>query len=194
MFKYILVLLVLFSSALAAATGPTKDPIRFDRPAVKDSTILRSTVSCPYCPDRNCYKCTLGHNKTLEANTGGLAYVRALIGFEMPVAGSDVTSCLLQIPAFTKPLEYPITVQIFKAQSDGWNEDSADGENAPEAGDLVATMDVPAHFNMGPTAITSACQAAPANGRFSIYIATKFGHIEFPSKDSGNPAIIHVIA
>ncbi|KAJ2855961.1 hypothetical protein J3B02_001882 [Coemansia erecta] len=156
------------------------------------STIYRSTVSCPDCPDRNCYKCTLGHENKLIANTGGLAYLGALVGFEMPVDGSNVKSCKVQIPAFSTPLQSPVTVVVSKAESSYWSEDTVDGENAPALGDEIASVDVPAYNNLPAVDITPACQAA-INGKFSIYFNARFGHFEFWSKDSGNPAILHVV-
>ncbi|KAJ1963604.1 hypothetical protein GGI12_001961 [Dipsacomyces acuminosporus] len=164
---------------------------KYDRPAIKDSTILRSTVSCPNCPVRNCYKCRLGHEKTLQANTGGLAFVRTLIGFRMPVDGSLVAKCTLQIPAFTTPLQYPVNVTFSRALSSSWNEGTVTGENAPDSGPPFNSVTVPAHTNMGPIDITQACRWANRR-RFSIYIGTQFGRIEFWSKDSGNPAILHI--
>ncbi|KAJ1823035.1 hypothetical protein LPJ56_000345 [Coemansia sp. RSA 2599] len=164
----------------------------FDRPAVKDSTIFRSTVSCPDCPDRNCYKCTLGHDSKLKANTGGLAYISALVGFEMPTDGSNVESCTVQIPAFSTRLQSPITVVVSNAASSDWPEDTVNGENAPALGDEIASVDVPAYNNLPAVDITPACQAA-VDGKFSIYFNARFGSFEFWSKDSGNPAILHVV-
>ncbi|KAJ2857533.1 hypothetical protein FB639_005990, partial [Coemansia asiatica] len=126
---------------LAATAYASGSSTKIDRPAVKDSTIYRSTVSCPDCPDRNCYKCTLGHENKLIANTGGLAYLGALVGFEMPVDGSNVKSCKVQIPAFSTPLQSPVTVVVSKAESSDWSEDTVDGENAPALGDEIASVD-----------------------------------------------------
>ncbi|KAJ1938336.1 hypothetical protein FBU59_004469 [Linderina macrospora] len=160
-------------------------------PATKDSTIMRSTVSCAGCPNNNCYECTLGHDQTLVANTGGLAYIRALIGFTLPYDGSLVKSCQIQIPAFTKPLQADTTVLIWQAVSSNWNEDTVTANNAPDAGGQVASVTVPANNNLGPVDITPACRNA-TSGQLSIYIGTQFNRIEFWSKDSGNPAILHV--
>ncbi|KAJ2495814.1 hypothetical protein GGH96_006229 [Coemansia sp. RSA 1972] len=162
-----------------------------DTPAVKDSTILRSTVSCPSCPENNCYKCTLGHENTLRAKTGGLSYVQSLIGFHMPVDASQVTNCTVQIPAFTTRHEYPFTVVISQAAASDWNEDTVTGENAPAPGDTIAQVDVPAYNNLGPVDITPACKSA-INGDFSVYFGVRMDSYEFWSKDSGNPAILHI--
>lgn len=161
-------------------------------PAIKDSTILRSTVSCPNCPDRNCYKCTLGHENTLQANTGGLAYIRALVGFELPVPSSSVTGCSVQFPAFTQPLQFPVNVTVARAASSEWNEDTVDGENAPDSKRPFTMVTVPVNTNMGPINITQACRHAASDGQFSIYLGTQFDQIEIWSKDSGNPAILHI--
>ncbi|KAJ1664886.1 hypothetical protein IW140_003705 [Coemansia sp. RSA 1813] len=165
---------------------------QYDAPATKDSTIMRSTVSCPDCPDRNCYKCTLGHDDKLTVNTGGLAFNQALVGFTLPVDASEVTQCMVQIPAFVTPLQYPLNITVYLAASSDWDEDTVDGENAPQAGAQVAIVTVPASFNPAPIAITQACQAADANRQFSIYFGAQFGYYQFWSKDSGNPAIISV--
>ncbi|KAJ2329987.1 hypothetical protein GGI00_003820 [Coemansia sp. RSA 2681] len=177
------------SSATAASDSSGH---QYDTPATKDSTIMRSTVSCPDCPNSNCYECTFGHNITLVANTGGLAFIQALIGFKMPVKGSSVASCYIQIPAFTTPLQYPVTVQAFTAASSDWDEDTVTANNAPAAGTLVNSVEVSAFNNLGPFDITAACQTAAKNGKFSVYLGAEFGHFEFWSKDSGNPAILHI--
>ncbi|KAJ1721178.1 hypothetical protein LPJ53_004279 [Coemansia erecta] len=182
------------SSAASVSSDVSVDNAKggkVDTPAVKDSTIYRSTVSCPDCPDRNCYKCTLGYNNTLLANTGGLAYISALVGFDMPVKGSSVKSCTVQIPAFTTPLQSAITVVISKAASSDWDEATVDGENAPAIGDQIASVEVPAFNNLAAVDITPACQSAK-NKKFSIYFNAQFGRFEFWSKDSGNPAILHI--
>ncbi|KAJ2822072.1 hypothetical protein GGI24_004040 [Coemansia furcata] len=165
---------------------------QYTTPATKDSTIMRSTVSCPNCPNYNCYECTLGHNLTLVASTGGLAYIQALIGFKMPVSGSSVASCSIQIPAFTTPLQYPVTAQFFTAASSDWNEDTVTANNAPAVGTLINSVTVPAYNNLAASDITAACQTATSDGEFSVYIGTQFDRFEFWSKDSGNPAILHI--
>ncbi|KAJ2340186.1 hypothetical protein IWW50_006758 [Coemansia erecta] len=183
-----------FASAVAAvllASVSSVSGANVDTPAVKDSTILRSTVSCPDCPESNCYKCTLGHDDKLSARTGGLAYIQSLVGFHMPVGASQVTSCTVQIPAFATRHEYPLTVVISQAAASDWNEDTVNGENAPAPGSTIATVDVPAYANLGAVDITPACKAA-INGEFSIYFGVQTDSYEFWSKDSGNPAILHI--
>ncbi|PIA13306.1 hypothetical protein COEREDRAFT_49424 [Coemansia reversa NRRL 1564] len=162
-----------------------------DTPAVKDSTILRSTTYCPQCPENNCYKCTLGHNNTLVASSGGLAFLQSLVGFNMPVAATQVESCTIQIPAFLTH-QYPLTVIISLAAATEWNEDTVDGSNAPVAGDIITSVDVPAYNNLGAVDISAACKAA-VNGEFSIYFSAGSNRYEFWSKDSGNPAILYII-
>lgn len=162
-----------------------------DRPALKDSTILRSTVSCAECPDQDCYKCTLGHEATLEANTGGRAYVRSLIGFELPVSSDNVTKCTVQTPAFTKLPQFPIDVTVATAEASEWDEDAVNGENAPESGEVFNTVNVPALSNLPAFDVTPACKSASEDGRFSIYLGAKAGSFAIWSKDSGNAAILH---
>ncbi|KAF9585183.1 hypothetical protein BGW38_003527 [Lunasporangiospora selenospora] len=166
---------------------------KLDTPATKDSTILRSTVSCWECPDRNCYKCTKGHEKTLQANTGGHAFIRSLIGFRLSKKVKSVTSCHVQFPAFVRQLEYGTNVTFAIAASSSWDESTVDGNNAPGSGNPFVTIHVPPKQNMGPIDITPACKKAAKDGQFSIYLGTVFGTIEIYSKDSGNPAILHVI-
>ncbi|KAJ2890077.1 hypothetical protein GGI21_006314 [Coemansia aciculifera] len=110
----------------------------------------------------------------------------------MPVKGSSVASCYIQIPAFTTPLQSAITVQAFTASSSDWNEDTVTADNAPTAGSLVNEMQVPAFNNLGPFDITAACKTADKNGKFSVYLGAQFGRYEFWSKDSGNPSILHI--
>ncbi|KAF7115471.1 hypothetical protein CNMCM5793_002429 [Aspergillus hiratsukae] len=163
-----------------------------DAPAIKDSTILRSTVSCPDCPDRNCYKCTLGHDKTLRASTGGLAWVRFLVGFKLRGPVTDATKCTVQFPAFVRPNPSAVNVTVARALSCDWDEDTVDGENAPESGDIFTSMVVEPYHNIPAIDITAACKGAQANGEFSIYVGTQSDSIEIWSKEAGAPAILHV--
>ncbi|KAJ4178491.1 hypothetical protein NW767_014844 [Fusarium falciforme] len=162
------------------------------RPALMDSTILRSTVSCPECPERNCYKCTLGHNETLQANTGGLAYVRSLIGFKLPVPAKQVTKCTIQTPAFTKLPQFPINVTVAAAKTSKWNEDTVDGENSPDSGEVFNTVNAPALSNLPAFDVTPACKSVSKDRQFSIYLGAESGSFAIWSKDSGNPAILHI--
>ncbi|KAJ2665220.1 hypothetical protein IW148_001692 [Coemansia sp. RSA 1199] len=162
-----------------------------DTPAVKDSTIVRSNAICSSCPDSDCYKCTHGLENTLSANTGSSGFIQSLIGFHMPVEGSQVTNCTVQIPAFTTRHENPFTVVISYAAPIDWSEDTVTGENAPAPGDTIAQVDVAAYNNLGPVDITPACKAA-IGGKFSVYFGVETGSYEFWSKNSGNPAILHI--
>lgn len=162
------------------------------RPAIKDSTILRSTVSCPECPEQDCYKCTLGHNETLEANTGGRAYIRSLIGFELPVPAEKVTECTVQTPGFTKLPQSPLEVTVAAAKSSEWDEDTVTGGNAPEDDGVFNTVSVPALSHLPAFDVTPACKAASEDGQFSIYLGVETGSFAIWSKDSGNAAVLHV--
>ncbi|KAJ1664887.1 hypothetical protein EV178_003671 [Coemansia sp. RSA 1646] len=165
---------------------------QYDAPATKDSTIMRSTVGCTNCPEQDCLRCTLGHDNTLTASTGGLAFDQALVGFTLPTDASAVTTCTVQIPAFSSPLPYPMNITVYSTASSDWNEDTVTAENAPQAGSQLAVVTVPANNNAQAIDITQACKAADANRQFSIYFGVEFGYYQFWSKDSGNPAIIHV--
>ncbi|KAJ2497033.1 hypothetical protein GGH96_005401 [Coemansia sp. RSA 1972] len=110
----------------------------------------------------------------------------------MPVDASQVTNCTVQIPAFTTRHEYPFKVIISQAAVSDWNEDTITGENAPAPGDAIAIVDVAAYNNLGPVDISSACKIA-INGEFSVYFGVQSDSYEFWSRDSGNPAILHII-
>ncbi|KAF7549267.1 hypothetical protein G7Z17_g6490 [Cylindrodendrum hubeiense] len=188
---HLLLPLKVYASVCIAILTCASQAAQIDRPALKDSTILRSTVSCPECPESNCYKCTLGHDTTLQANTGGRAYIRSLVGFKLPVSPSTVRSCTVQFPALTQQLPYPVNVTFSLAASSNWDELTVNGENAPGSGEPFITVAVPAYSNMGAVDITPACKAAGHNRQFSVYFGTQSGRIEIWSKDSGNPAILH---
>ncbi|OAA39423.1 hypothetical protein NOR_06261 [Metarhizium rileyi] len=160
--------------------------------AIKDSTILRSTVSCPNCPERNCYKCTLGHERTLQAKSGGLSYIRMLIGFELPSSLTTFRQCTLQVAEFTGPREYPVNVTVAQALTSDWDESTVTGESAPGSHEPFTTAAVPSHTNIGPIDITKACRDAGSNGQFSVYVGTRSDSIEIWSKDSGRPAILRI--
>ncbi|KAI8064698.1 hypothetical protein BC940DRAFT_242015 [Gongronella butleri] len=160
--------------------------------STKDSTIYTSTVICPACPESSCYKCTRGHEKTLQANTGGPAYVRILIGFKLSVPSSLVNGCTIQLPKFTQALQAPINVTIAQATSSDWDENTVDGMNAPDSDDPFTMVTVPAHTNLGPIDITQACKNAGGDDLFSIYVGTQFGRIEIGSLDSGEPSTLHL--
>ena len=162
------------------------------RPALKDSTILRSTTGCPNCPDLDCYKCTLGHEDTIDASTGARSYVRSIIGFELPVPSGNVQKCMVQTPAFTELRPHPLDVTVAAAKASDWEEDTINGANAPESGVIFNTVNVPAYSNLQAFDVTPACQAASEDGQFSIYLAAVSGSFKIWSKDSGNPAILHV--
>lgn len=181
-------------SALAMVVGiVTAAPGgKVSQPASKDATILRSSTGCPQCPESNCYKCTLGHDDTLEASLGARAFVNFLVGFELTVPTSKIKECTVQFPAFTKPRPAPVNVTISRAKSSDWDEDTVNGENAPEPDARFASYPVDAYANMGALDITPACKAADDQGRFTIAVGTETGGIEIWSKDSGNPAILHV--
>ncbi|KAL4768873.1 hypothetical protein BDW60DRAFT_113131 [Aspergillus nidulans var. acristatus] len=186
-FKLFLALAVLATTSQAA---------QLNRPSVKDSTILRSTVSCPDCPESNCYKCRYGSEKTLRANTGGLAWIRSLVGFRLDlpedIYPDDITKCTVQFPAFTKLPNSAFNMTVIPAVSTDWDEVTVNGENAPASTDDVAVYPVQALTNPPLLDVTEACWLADDDGQFSIYLGAEFGSYEIWSKDSGNPAVLHV--
>ncbi|KAF7596626.1 hypothetical protein BBP40_000548 [Aspergillus hancockii] len=163
-----------------------------DRPAIKDSTIFQSTMGCVNCPDNDCYKCTRGHENTLQASTGGLPQIRSLIGFQLPVASTSVKACTVQFPAFTTYLQTSVNITVSRALSSSWDEDTITAENTPESSDVFRQIEVEAYANMGAIDITPACQRADADGNFSIYLGTRLGWFEIWSKDARSPAVLHI--
>lgn len=117
-----------------------------------------------------------------------------LIGFQLLVPGSSVTSCTVQSPMFRSTAQYFVDLTISQAASSYWDEDTVDGENAPDSQDPFTKIHVrPDHTNLKPIDITPACQGAASDGQFSIYVATEFGSLkDIESKDSGNPAISRI--
>ncbi|KOS19893.1 hypothetical protein ESCO_005654 [Escovopsis weberi] len=196
-------------------------PRTLNSPAVKDATILRwSSAPCPSCPSSSCAKCTLGLNNTFLASSSSSsssssdsdsvpsaspAYAPApapapaphavsLIGFQLTLPASAVHSCTVQFPAFTRLPRSNLTVlfEQVPAAGAGWDEASVDALSAPAHGPLIASVPVPALSNMPAVDLTSACRAAGPDGQFSVYVSAEEGRFEIWSKDSGNPAILHV--
>ncbi|KHN93891.1 uncharacterized protein MAM_08251 [Metarhizium album ARSEF 1941] len=182
---------VLRNSFLAASI-PVSHAGTASTSATKDSTILRSTVSCPRCPENNCYKCTLGRETTLQAKTGGLSYVRMLIGFQLPVEASRITRCIVQLAECAEPLYFPVNVTVAPATSSAWDEVTVTAENAPDSGVPFTSVAVQSHANVGPIDVTQACKQADGGGRFSIYVGTQSGLIEIWSADAGHPALLQI--
>ncbi|KAI9039325.1 uncharacterized protein KD926_009767 [Aspergillus affinis] len=178
--------LALASSFMAALAATT------DRPAVKDSTIIRSTAGCPACPEQDCLKCTLGFHKTLGAKANAHNFTQTLVGFRIPALTSSITKCTVQFPAFTRLSPDPFNITVAAASSSDWNEGTVTGETAPASGPVFATFNVPEYNNPPALDVTPACLRADDKRRFSIYIGTDDGRFEIWSKDSGNAAILHV--
>ncbi|PLB51324.1 hypothetical protein P170DRAFT_474866 [Aspergillus steynii IBT 23096] len=186
-------LVVHLLSALALASSIiTTLAATTDRPAVKDSTILHSSVGCRACPEENCSKCTLGFEETLEANLTTDTFIRTLVGFQHPVPISAITKCTVQFPAFTRPSRNPPNLTVAAAMSSDWDEETVTGETAPASGPVFGVYNVPQYGNPPALDVTPACLNADRQGRFSVYIVTEVGRFEIWSKDSGNAAILHV--
>jgi hypothetical protein len=100
--------------------------------------------------------------------------------------------CTVQTPAFTKLPQFPINVTVARAKTSTWNEDTVDGENAPDSGEVFNTVDVPALSNLPAFDVTPACKAASKDGQLSIYLGAESGSFAIWSKESGNPAILHI--
>lgn len=182
---------LLFSAlSLISLTSATQTA----RPALKDSTIFRSTEVCESCPNKSCYECTLGHNETLRVQTGGVAYIRSLIGFRLPVPATSVTKCTVQFPGFVTLPQKNINVTVSRAMSSNWDEDTVNGENAPIMGVVFNSVEVEAESNLPAIDVTFACKKAAKDRRFSIFLGAQSGSFAVWSKDSGNgnPAILHI--
>ncbi|KAJ2777121.1 hypothetical protein H4R18_005319 [Coemansia javaensis] len=178
--------------ALAAAALVTAQPAPTTTvPATKDATIVQSSSSCPACPQSNCNKCTWGTGKTLSASLGANTRTRALIGFTLPYDGSLVKSCFLQMPGFDPKNSVGVTVQINQAEHKDWTEATVNGENAPATWTQGTNVAVAAYNNLPAVDISQICRSSQ-NRQFSIYISSPGTEFKFPSKESGNPAILHV--
>ncbi|PIA13307.1 hypothetical protein COEREDRAFT_83554 [Coemansia reversa NRRL 1564] len=158
-------------------------------PAVQDATIPFSQLACEECPESDCNKCALGREKTLVASTIDPGH-RAIIGFHMPVAGFQVEKCYVQIPALLKHNETAY-ITVSQAGPGSWSENTVNSGNAPFVGAVLESVEVPAYNNLDSVDVTPACKAA-VNGEFSLYFGSIFKRYEFWSRDSGNPAILHI--
>ncbi|KAL4911282.1 hypothetical protein BDW74DRAFT_172748 [Aspergillus multicolor] len=179
-----------------AIFATTSQAAQINRPSVKDSTILRSTVTCVECPERSCYQCRYGAETNLRANTGGLAWIRSLVGFRLDLPEDrypdDITKCTVQFPAFTKLPEAAFNLTVSPAVSSDWDEVTVNADNAPASTDDLTVYHVPALTNPPLLDVTNACWLAGDDGQFSIYLGAEFGSYEIWSKDSGNPAVLHI--
>ncbi|KAG0221785.1 hypothetical protein BGW41_006532 [Actinomortierella wolfii] len=168
-------------------------------PAIKDSTVVFYWFTCWECPDNECSKCRFGNDPILTIQAGGRADTRALVGFTLPdevlAPSSEITSCSIQFPPFAYPLEFGGKFHVFLADSSDWEEEAVSRETAPgREYDPLADIEVLSYENLGPIDVTPACQKVQgsADGQFSIYLTTEIGYHTIWSKDSGNPATLHV--
>ncbi|KAJ2077428.1 hypothetical protein H4R24_005136 [Coemansia sp. RSA 988] len=175
--------------ATTLATAAVAESRTLTTPAVQDATILRSPSICAECPESDCNKCSFGRNNTLVASTG-VAFYQSLIGFHMPVAGFQVESCTVQIPALLRH-DKTVNVIISHAGTEQWTEDKVNSGNSPAFGTVLTSVELPPNNNLGPIDVTQACRAAN-QGEFSLYFAAGTERYEFWSRDSGNPALLHI--
>ncbi|PIA13309.1 hypothetical protein COEREDRAFT_83556 [Coemansia reversa NRRL 1564] len=171
------------------ATVSVAESRKIDTPAVQDATIPFSYKRCVECPENDCRKCALGHKDTLIVSPMDPAH-RTLIKFHMPVANFQVESCAVQIPAFINNNSTG-SIIITKAGLSDWSEDNVNVLNAPDFGTVITNVEIPAYNNLGAIDVTAACKAA-IDGEFNLYFAAGNRHFEFPSRESGNPAILHI--
>ncbi|KAF9307084.1 hypothetical protein BGZ74_000088, partial [Mortierella antarctica] len=162
--------------------------------AIKDSTILQTGQTiCDKCPNSRCDMCPHGQEANLTMNLGLRTYIRALVGFRLPVPASQVTSCTIDFPDFSEPPRSEMEMEISTAVSSTWNEATVTGANAPESGAAIAKVKVAPGGRMTGVDITAACRAADADGLFSIYLRAGWEYVQLPSKEAGKPATIHVV-
>jgi hypothetical protein len=162
--------------------------------AIKDATILQTGQTiCTECTNSRCDMCPHGQEDKLTMNLGLKTYIRALVGFHLPVPASQVTSCTVDFPDFITPPRSEMEMEIATAASSTWDEGTVTGANAPETGSAIAKVKVAPGGRMTGVDVTAACRAADANGLFSIYVRGSWEFIELPSKEAGKPATLHVI-
>ncbi|KAG0028660.1 hypothetical protein BGZ82_008329 [Podila clonocystis] len=161
--------------------------------AIKDATILQTGQTiCDKCPNSRCDMCPHGHETNLTMNLGLRTYIRALVGFRLPVPASQVTSCTVDFPDFSAPTRSEMEMEISTAASSAWDEATVTGANAPESVASVAKVKVAPGGRMTGVDITAACQAADAEGLFSTYLRAGWEYVQLPSKEAGKPATLHV--
>ncbi|KAF9008089.1 hypothetical protein BGZ52_008153 [Haplosporangium bisporale] len=160
--------------------------------AIKDATILQTGQTI--CTNSRCDMCPRGQEAKLTMNLGLKTYIRALVGFHLPVPASQVTSCTVDFPDFITPLRSETELEIATAASSTWDEGTVTGANAPESGSAIAQVKVAPGGRITGVDVTAACRAADANGLFSIYVRGSWEFVELPSKEAGKPATLHVVS
>lgn len=155
--------------------------------ADRDTTILLSTDGCSQCPDQICSMCTLGTAETLHANASPEHPSRILLGFSLPVPAYQITKCTLdsssKIVFFRKST---FDIDVLAADASYWDEETVTSANAPAAYQVIDTVTVGTDVRFaGPMDLTRACQAAGADGRFSVYLAPVDASFYLYSKEAG---------
>lgn len=125
-------------------------------------------------------------------NLGLKTFIRALVGFRLPVPVSQVTSCAVDFPAFSEPPRSEMEMEISIAVSSTWDEATVTGANAPESGIAFTKVKVAPGGQMTDVDITAACRAADGDGLFSIYLRGGWEYVQLPSKEAGKPATLRV--
>ncbi|KAG0035909.1 hypothetical protein BGZ82_004937 [Podila clonocystis] len=170
--------------------------------ATKDATVVNSVLkTCKSCPRSECTRCNHGYDDTLDissnpnANPRLRSTHRALIGFKLPkVSVKEIEACYLEFPDFTRQRNSPIELKFAFTGSNDWDEDTVDGHNAPDIASPFKRTEVPAGSkNMGVIDATKACTEGEIDGEFSIFIEAVDGSVKIPSRETGQPALLHVI-
>ncbi|KAF9301591.1 hypothetical protein BGZ74_006544 [Mortierella antarctica] len=170
--------------------------------ATKDATVVNSVLkTCKACPRSECSLCNHGYDDTLvissnpKANPKLRSTLRALIGFKLPdVPVNEIEACYLEFPDFTRQRNSPIELKFAYTGSNDWDEDTVNGRNAPDITFAFKRTEVSAgDKNMGLIDATKACTMGEIDGEFSIFIEAVDGIVKIPSRDSGEPALLHVM-
>ncbi|KAF9331605.1 hypothetical protein BG006_005546 [Podila minutissima] len=155
--------------------------------ATTDATIMNSVLkTCKACPRSECSLCSHGYDDTLvissnpKANPKLRSTLRALIDFKLPdVPVNEIEACYLEFPDFTRQRNSPIELKFAYTGSNDWDEGTVNGRNAP---DITITFKW-----------TEACTMGEIDGEFSIFIEAVDGIGKIPSRNSGEPALLHVM-
>ncbi|KAG0342720.1 hypothetical protein BG000_002065 [Podila horticola] len=170
--------------------------------ATKDATVVNSVLkTCKSCPRSECTRCNHGYDEILDissnpnANPRLRSTHRALIGFKLPkVPVDEIEGCYLEFPDFTRPRKSSIEFKFAFTGSNDWDEGTVDGRNAPDLTFLFQRAEIPAGGkNMGFIDATMACTKGEIDGEFSIFIEAVDGSVKIPSRETGKPALLHVI-
>ncbi|KAJ2158266.1 hypothetical protein GGF46_003908 [Coemansia sp. RSA 552] len=183
--SFVLSCSVLVSSLVSAVTLVTE--------ADKDASILREGEDCLDCPHNACGECMYGTKDTLHVHRSPDGWGNALIGFHMPVEGSQVQQCFIHLPLFLAEHSSNFVVTVSTTTGSFWDEHTVSNITAPAYGSVLGgSINVPPNApHIEPIDATEACQNA-VNGEFSVYISVYHGEFKLPSRESNGAAQLHI--